>query len=62
MITNGTTKASVMPICTQKSFWYTPMLAARMALMTCVAGKNGLTAWKKLGSSCKGKLPPPPVT
>lgn len=38
------------------------MLAARMALMTCVAGKNGLTAWKKLGSSCKGKLPPPPVT
>ena len=48
--------SNVDAISIQKSFWYTPMLAARMALITCVAGKNGLTFKKKSGSSCSGKL------
>ena len=33
-----------------------------MALMMCVAGKNGLMFWKNSGNSCSGNDPPPPVT
>ena len=39
-----------------------PIMAARMALMVCVAGMNGLASWKNSGSTCSGYAPPPAVT
>ena len=52
--TNGRANSTSTPISIQKSPWYTPNMAARMALTACVIGKNGLAAWKKSGSSAKG--------
>ena len=51
MTSSGTANSASVPISIQKSFMYTPNMAARMAFTACVMGRNGLMFWKNSGSN-----------